>query len=195
METSRLIPALQESVKGEVRFDPYSRTLYSTDASIYQILPIGVVIPRDAEDIAATLRIAHEQGVPVLPRGGGTSLAGQSIGRAIVLDCSKYMDRLLELDPAGQWARIQPGVVQDELNLAAHPHGLRLGPDTATSNRATLGGMMGNNSSGARSILYGKTSDHVQELRVLLIDGTELHLVCVDRTKGTEIWRDNGNHF
>jgi FAD/FMN-containing dehydrogenase/Fe-S oxidoreductase len=176
MDTSRLIRALQESVKGEVRFDPYSRTLYSTDASIYQIVPIGVVIPRDAEDIAATLRIAHEQGVPVLPRGGGTSLAGQSIGRAIVLDCSKYMDRLLELDPAGRWARIQPGIVQDELNLAAHPHGLRLGPDTATSNRATLGGMMGNNSCGARSIVYGKTSDHVQELRVLLIDGTELHL-------------------
>ena len=176
METPKLIHALRESVKGDVRFDPYSRTLYSTDASIYQILPIGVVIPRDADDIAATLRIAHEQGVPVLPRGGGTSLAGQSIGRAIVLDCSKYMDRLLELDPVARWARIQPGIVQDELNLAAHPHGLRLGPDTATSNRATLGGMMGNNSSGARSILYGKTSDHVQELRVLLIDGTELLL-------------------
>lgn len=176
METSRLVRALQESVRGEVRFDPYSRTLYSTDASIYQILPVGVVIPRDEDDIAATLRVAHEQGIPVLPRGGGTSLAGQSIGRAIVLDCSKYMDRLLELDPSGRSARIQPGIIQDELNLAAQPHGLRLGPDTATSNRATLGGMMGNNSSGARSILYGKTSDHVQELRVLLIDGTELNL-------------------
>jgi len=176
MDTSTLVRALQESVEGDVRFDPYSRTLYSTDASIYQILPIGVVIPRGAEDIAATLRIAHEQGVPVLPRGGGTSLAGQAIGRAIVLDCSKYMDRLIELDPGGRWARIEPGIVQDELNLAASPHGLRLGPDTATSNRATLGGMMGNNSSGARSILYGKTSDHVQELRVLLIDGTEMHL-------------------
>jgi FAD/FMN-containing dehydrogenase/Fe-S oxidoreductase len=176
METSTLVRALQESVRGEVRFDPYSRTLYSTDASIYQILPVGVVIPRDEEDIAATLRVAYEQGVPVLPRGGGTSLAGQSIGRAIVLDCSKYMDRLLDLDPAARSARIQPGIIQDELNLAAHPHRLRLGPDTATSNRATLGGMMGNNSSGARSILYGKTSDHVQELRVLLIDGTELHL-------------------
>ena len=176
MDTSKLIRALKESVKGDVRFDPYSRTLYSTDASIYQILPVGVVIPRDADDIAATLRIAHAEGVPVLPRGGGTSLAGQSIGRAIVLDCSTYMDRLLELDSVGRWARIQPGIVQDELNLAAHPHGLRLGPDTATSNRATLGGMMGNNSCGARSILYGKTSDHVQELRVLLIDGTELYL-------------------
>ena len=176
METSRLVSALKEAVAGEVRFDHISRTLYSTDASIYQIMPVGVVIPRGPEDIAATLRIAREEGVPVLPRGGGTSLAGQAIGRAIIIDCSKYMDRILELDAGGRWVRLQPGVVQDELNLAASRSGLRLGPDTATSNRATLGGMMGNNSSGARSIVYGKTSDHVQELRVLLIDGTELHL-------------------
>jgi len=176
MNTERLVRALQETVKGEVRFDLFSRTLYSTDASIYQIMPIGVVIPRGPEDIAATLRIAHAEGVPVLPRGGGTSLAGQSIGRAIVIDCSKHMNRILELDGSSRWARLQPGVVQDELNQAAGRHGLRLGPDTATSNRATLGGMMGNNSSGARSIVYGKTSDHVQELSVLLIDGTELHL-------------------
>jgi len=159
-----------------VRFDPISRTLYSTDASIYQIMPLGVVLPRSAEDIAATLRIAREAGVPVLPRGAGTSLAGQAIGRAVILDCSRYMDRILEVDPAARWARVQPGVVQDALNLAASPYGLRLGPDTATSNRATLGGMMGNNSCGARSLVYGKTGDHVQELRVLLIDGTELHL-------------------
>lgn len=176
MNTNRLVRALKDSVRGEVRFDLISRTLYSTDASIYQILPVGVVIPRDAEDIAATLRIAGEQGVPVLPRGGGTSLAGQAVGRAIVIDCSKYMDRILELDADARWARVQPGVVQDELNLAASRWDLRLGPDTATSNRATLGGMIGNNSSGARSIVYGKTSDHVQELHVLLIDGTELHL-------------------
>lgn len=176
METSKLVHALQEAVTGEVRFDQVSRTLYSTDASIYQILPVGVVIPRGPEDIAATLRIAREEGVPVLPRGGGTSLAGQAIGQAIILDCSKYMDRILEIDAGSRWVRLQPGVVQDELNLAAARYGLRLGPDTATSNRATLGGMMGNNSSGARAIVYGKTSDHVQELRVLLIDGTELFL-------------------
>src|SRR5439155_1430174 len=113
---------------------------------------------------------------PVLPRGGGTSLAGQAVGRAIILDCSKYMNRIQSLDPAARQARVQPGVVQDDLNLAGRPHGLRLGPDTATSNRATLGGMMGNNSCGARSIVYGKMMDHVQELRMLLIDGTELRL-------------------
>ncbi|HXF83399.1 MAG TPA: FAD-binding and (Fe-S)-binding domain-containing protein, partial [bacterium] len=163
-------------MEGDVRFDRVSRVLYSTDASIYQIMPVGVVLPRGPEDIAATLRIARQEGVPVIPRGGGTSLAGQAIGQAIILDCSRYMDRILELDAAARWARVQPGVVQDVLNLAAAPHGLRLGPDTATSNRATLGGMMGNNSSGARAIVYGKTGDHVQELRALLIDGTELHL-------------------
>src|SRR3989454_10469515 len=168
--------ALRARVKGEVRFDEYSRVLYSTDASIYQILPLGVVIPRDDGDIAAVLRIAAETGTPVLPRGGGTSLAGQSIGRAIILDCSKYMNQIQDLDAGSKWARVQPGVVQDDLNLAARPHGLRLGPDTATSNRATLGGMMGNNSCGARSIVYGKMMDHVRSLRVLLIDGTELHL-------------------
>jgi FAD/FMN-containing dehydrogenase/Fe-S oxidoreductase len=176
MDTSRLVRALKEAVQGDVRFDHVSRVLYSTDASIYQIMPVGVVLPRGPEDIAATLRIAREEGVPVIPRGGGTSLAGQAVGRAIILDCSRYMDRILALDAAARWARVQPGVVQDVLNLAAAPHGLRLGPDTATSNRATLGGMMGNNSSGARAIVYGKTGDHVQELRVLLIDGSELHL-------------------
>src|SRR2546428_775254 len=129
--------ALKASVAGEVRFDPTSRALYSTDASIYQILPLGVVIPRDDNDVAATLRIAADAGTPILPRGAGTSLAGQAIGRAIIVDCSKYMSRIVELDAARPQARVQPGVVQDDLNQAARSHGLRLGPDTATSNRAT----------------------------------------------------------
>lgn len=173
---SNIARGLKEKVKGEVRFDLFSRTLYSTDASIYQIMPVGVVIPRDEDDIAATMRIAAEEQVPVLPRGGGTSLAGQSIGPAVILDCSKFMDRIVAVDPSGPRVRVQPGVVQDELNLAVRPHGLRLGPDTATSNRATLGGMIGNNSAGARSIVYGKMVDHVEALRLLLSDGTELSL-------------------
>ncbi len=175
-QTDRLVRALRGAVRGEVRFDSFSRVLYSTDASIYQIMPVGVVIPRDEEDIVATLQIAAEERVPVLPRGGGTSLAGQSIGAAIILDCSKYMDRLLEVNPAGPWARVQPGVVQDELNIEARQYDLRLGPDTATSNRATLGGMTGNNSAGARSIVYGKMVDHTLEIRTLCMDGTELTL-------------------
>ncbi len=175
-----LAARLSAATRGEVRFDHFSRVLYSTDASIYQILPIGVVLPRDAEDVAATLRLCGEAGVPVLPRGGGTSLAGQAIGRAVVLDCSKYMNEILEIDPARRLARVQPGVVQDDLNAAAGRFGLRLGPDTATSNRATLGGMIGNNSCGARSIVYGKMVDHVEGLRVLLADGTEMTIGPLD---------------
>lgn len=168
--------ALKASITGEVRFDAFSRVLYSTDASIYQIVPLGVVVPADEDDLATALRIAAETQTPVLPRGGGTSLAGQAIGRAIILDCSKNLNRIISLDPVARLARVQPGVIQDDLNLAAGPHGLRLGPDTATSNRATLGGMIGNNSCGARSIVYGKMIDHVHQLRVRLIDGTELDL-------------------
>ncbi|MGQ0569429.1 MAG: FAD-binding and (Fe-S)-binding domain-containing protein [Armatimonadota bacterium] len=171
---------LTSSVKGEVRFDRVSRVLYSTDASIYQIMPIGVVLPRDAEDVATALRLCAEDGVPVLPRGAGTSLAGQAVGRAVVIDCSKYMDRILEMDIGRGQARVQPGVVQDVLNGALAPHRFRLGPDTATSNRATLGGMIGNNSCGARSIVYGKMVDHVLALHVMLSDGTDLTLGPLD---------------
>ncbi len=169
----RLERALREAVRGEVRFDLYSRVLYSTDASIYQVMPVGVVIPRDEEDVAATLRIAAETQTPIIPRGAGTSLAGQSIGPGVILDFSKYMDRILVLEPEG-WAAVQPGVVQEELNRAARPHGLRLGPDTSTANRATLGGMIGNNSCGSRSLVYGKMMDHLLEVTVLLADGKEL---------------------
>jgi len=176
MADDRLARKLASSVKGEVRFDQFSRVLYSTDASIYQVMPIGVVLPRDAEDIAITLRVCAEAGVPVLPRGAGTSLAGQTVGRAVVIDCSKYMDQILEMDIGRGQARVQPGVVQDALNGALAPQRFRLGPDTATSNRATLGGMIGNNSCGARSIVYGKMVDHVLALRVLLFDGTEIVL-------------------
>ncbi len=179
-EFGSLARKLTASVKGEVRFDAVSRVLYSTDASIYQIMPIGVVVPRDADDIAATLRACAEDGVPVLPRGAGTSLAGQTVGRAVVLDCSKYMDRILEIDPGRGIARVQPGAVQDVLNAALTPHRFRLGPDTATSNRATLGGMIGNNSCGARSIVYGKMVDHVLGLQVQLADGTELTIGPID---------------
>lgn len=180
MARDLLAGKLASAVKGEVRFDQFSRTLYSTDASIYQVMPIGVVLPRDAEDIAATLRLCAEDGVPVLPRGAGTSLAGQTVGRAVVIDCSKYMDRIFEMDVGRGQARVQPGVVQDVLNGALAPHRFRLGPDTATSNRATLGGMIGNNSCGARSIVYGKMVDHVVALRVLLFDGTEVTLGPLD---------------
>lgn len=164
---------LRKRIAGELRFDRMSRLLYSTDASIYQIEPIGVVVPRDKADVEAVIEIANKLNVPVLPRGGGTSLAGQAVGRAIVLDFSKYMQKVLEVNREELWCRVQPGLVQDELNAHVRPMGLQFGPDTSTSNRATIGGMIGNNSAGAHSLTYGKTLDHVLELTVLLADGSE----------------------
>ena len=164
---------LKKRIEGDIRFDRYSRLLYSTDASIYQIEPIGVVVPRHKEDVQAAIEIAKKLGVTILPRGGGTSLAGQAVGHSIVLDFSKYMQNVLEVNQEELWCRVQPGLVQDELNAHVRGLGLQFGPDTSTSNRATIGGMIGNNSSGAHSLTYGKTLDHVIELTVLLADGSE----------------------
>jgi FAD/FMN-containing dehydrogenase/Fe-S oxidoreductase len=164
---------LKKRVEGDVRFDRYSRLLYSTDASIYQIEPVGVVVPRHRGDVQAVVELANRLGVSILPRGGGTSLAGQAVGHSIVLDFSKYMQNVLEVNPEELWCRVQPGLVQDELNAHVRAMGLQFGPDTSTSNRATIGGMIGNNSAGAHSLTYGKTLDHVVELTVLFADGSE----------------------
>jgi len=167
-----LYEELRNAIEGEVRFDSYSKALYSTDASIYRIEPIGVVVPRHMGDVIAAVDIARRNQVPVLPRGGGTSLAGQTVGHAVIMDFSKYMNRILEVNAAEGWVRLQPGVVQDELNAHLRPQGFLFGPDTSTSNRATLGGMIGNNSAGSHSIAYGKTIDHVLELTVVLSDAS-----------------------
>jgi len=166
-----LYQALKKRVTGEVRFDEASRFLYSTDASIYEIKPIGVVIPRTHEDVFATMEVARDFKVPVLPRGGGTSLAGQTVGDAVVIDMSKHLNRVLEVNREERWAIVEPGVVQEQLNLHLRPMGFLFGPDTSTANRATIGGMMGNNSAGSHSILYGKTIDHVLSMDVILASG------------------------
>ncbi|HTO11236.1 MAG TPA: FAD-linked oxidase C-terminal domain-containing protein [Candidatus Binatia bacterium] len=166
--------ALRRVVRGDVRFDAASRLLYSTDASMYQVEPLGVVMPRDADDVRAAVEVARRQQVALLPRGGGTSLTGQSVNRALVIDFTRSMHNVLEVNVEERWARVQPGVVQDELNHHVRPLGLLFGPDTSTSNRATLGGMMGNNSGGSHSIAYGLTVDHVLEIHALLADGTEV---------------------
>src|SRR6186997_3030301 len=168
-----LYHALEARVSGEVRFDRASRLMYSTDASIYEIEPIGVVIPRTHDDIFATMEIARDFKVPVLPRGAGTSLAGQTVGDAVVIDMSKYLNRVLEVNTDEHWALVEPGVVQEQLNLHLKPMGYLFGPDTSTANRATLGGMMGNNSAGSHSIVYGKTIDHVLETHVVLASGEQ----------------------
>jgi FAD/FMN-containing dehydrogenase/Fe-S oxidoreductase len=175
-----LYAGLAESVSGEVRFDRLSRALYSTDASVYQISPLGVVIPKTEADVAATVRICAQFRVPLTARGGGTSQAGQAIGPGVVLDCSKYLNQVLEINPADRWVRVQPGCVLDELNATLKPHSLQFAPDVSTSNRATIGGMIANNSSGAHSIVYGKTVDHVLELKAVLIDGSLVELGPLD---------------
>jgi len=181
--THDLESALRHSLAGEVRFDPYTRHLYSTDASLYAIEPLGVVYPRTTDDVVAAVQIAGQFGVPVLPRGAGTSLAGQTVGRAVVLDMSRYMHGLVALDADARTARVQPGLIQDELNKAASAHRLMFAPDTSTSNRATLGGMIGNNSCGARSARYGMTIDHVESLDVVLSDGSRARLGALDASQ------------
>lgn len=171
-DLENLARQLAHGIAGEVHFDTYQRALYASDASLYQIQPLGVVLPRTADDVRIATQLAAEAGVPLIPRGSGTSLSGQAIGQGIVLDFSKYMNRIVELDPQSCTARVQPGVVLDQLNAAAGTHGLQFGPDVSTSSRANLGGMIGNNSAGSRSILHGKTVDHVVEVEAVLSDGS-----------------------
>ena len=163
---------LMQQIEGEVRFDKMSRILYSTDASMYQIEPIGVVLPKHERDVLKVIHLAAEHGIAVIPRGGGTGLAGAVVGRGVVMDMSKYMNRILDFNAEEGWVKVEPGVILDELNAFLKPHGLQFAPDVATSSRATIGGMVGNNSAGTHSVIYGKTIDHVLELDLILADGT-----------------------
>ena len=171
---SALAAALGRAVRGEVRFDPGARALYATDASNYRQAPLGLVIPRDAEDVVAAVKVCREHGAPVLSRGGGTSLAGQTCNAAVVLDFSKYMRRLRMLDPETRQAVVEPGIVLDRVRDAAEQHQLTFGPDPATHSRCTLGGMIGNNSCGTHGLIGGLTSDNIESMDVLLYDGTRL---------------------
>jgi FAD/FMN-containing dehydrogenase/Fe-S oxidoreductase len=181
-----LAAELRSSVRGEVRFDDGSRALYATDASNYRQVPIGVVIPRTVDDIISTVVACHGRGVPVLSRGGGTSLAGQCCNVAVVIDCSKYLRSVLDINSDQKLARVQPGVVLDDLRHAAERSHLTFGPDPATHNRCTLGGMIGNNSCGVHSVMAGMTADNVEELEVLTYDGLRLH---VGQTTNAEMER------
>ena len=174
---------LRRDLDGEVAFDDYSRHLFSRDASMYTMRPLGVAYPRHAGDVAAAVRVAGALGVPVVARGAGTSLAGQTVGPGLVLDTSRHLDRIHELDPDGRTALVDVGVVQDQLNAAGLPHGLLFGPDTSTSNRATIGGMIGNNSAGSGSLVYGMTIDHVRSLDVVLSDGSHALLEPVEEAE------------
>jgi FAD/FMN-containing dehydrogenase/Fe-S oxidoreductase len=173
-DASGLAEALRLRVGGDVRFDDGSRALYSTDGSNYRQVPIGVVLPRDADDVVAAISVCREFGAPLLCRGGGTSLAGQCCNVAVVLDFSKYMAKILEIDPARRIARVQPGVVLDHLRNAAEKHHLTFAPDPASHDRCTIGGMIGNNSCGIHSVMAGKTDDNIEELEIVTYDGVRL---------------------
>ncbi|MEZ4774245.1 MAG: FAD-linked oxidase C-terminal domain-containing protein [Bacteroidia bacterium] len=176
MNLTAMIEELRQQVSGDLHTDDYALGLYATDASIYQIKPLAVVAVKDETDVLAAIKIAQKYGVTLLPRGGGTSLAGQTVGHSLILDFSRYMNQVIEFNESERWVRVQPGLVRDELNAFLSPYKLHFAPDPATSSRANIGGMIGNNSSGTKSILYGKTVDHVLESRFILADGTLLHL-------------------
>jgi len=187
-----LAAELAAAVRGEVRFDAGSRALYATDGSNYRQVPIGVVLPRDAGDVEATVAACRRHGAPVLPRGGGTSLAGQCCNVAVVLDFSKYMHRLLALDPERRLARVEPGIVLDTLRQAAERHHLTYGPDPATHDHCTLGGMIGNNSCGVHALMAGKTVDNVEALDVLTYDGLRLRVGPTSDEELAQIVREGG---
>src|SRR6187401_2096953 len=166
--------ALKLAVRGEVRFADGARALYATDSSNYRQVPIGLVIPLDEADVAATIRSCREAGAPIVARGAGTSLAGQCCNVAVVMDFSKYLNRIIALDPGAQVARVQPGIVLDRVRDAAERHHLTFAPDPATHSRCTLGGMIGNNSCGVHALMGGKTVDNIHALDVMLYDGTRM---------------------
>ena len=169
-----LAARLAAEVAGDVMFDAFNRGRYATDASFYQMMPLGVVAPRTMEDALRTLAIARDEGVTVTPRGGGTSQCGQTINRGIIVDISKHLNHVLSVDPEGRTCVVEPGIVLDELNRQLKPHGLWFPVDVSTASRATIGGMAGNNSCGGRSLRYGTMRDNTIAMEAALADGSLL---------------------
>ena len=184
---SRLAAQLSQAIAGEVLFDRADRGRYATDASIYQVEPIGVIVPKSVDDVAAALAIAREHDMPVLPRGAGTSQCGQTVNRALVIDCAKYLSRVLHVDPAARTALVEPGLVLGHLNAKLRPHGLFFPVDPSTHARCTIGGMAGNNSCGSKSIRYGLMADNVHAIDALLADGSRHRFGLVPDNLGAEV--------
>src|SRR5689334_11451458 len=192
VDTVALEDDLRRRVSGEVRFDAGSKALYATDGSNYRQVPIGVVIPKSKDDVIGTIAACRKFGAPLLSRGGGTSLAGQCCNVAVVIDWTKYLHQILELNPAEKYARVLPGTICDTLRNAAKPHTLTWGPDPATHNHCTFGGMLGNNSCGAHAQMAGKAANNVYEMDVLLYDGTQMTVGWMDDKKLDEEIRRGG---
>src|SRR3954469_8101424 len=183
---------LRSVVRGDVRFGGGDRGMYASDAGNYRMVPIGVVLPRDADDVLQTLAVCRRHGAPIVARGGGTGIPGQTVNVAVVLDFSKYMNRIVELNPEQRHPRTEPGIVLAELRDAAGAHGLTFGPDPATHDRNTLGGMIGNNSCGIHSMMAGETVDNIEELDVVLYDGTRMTVGATSETELEQTIADGG---
>jgi len=192
VDSAALAAALRREIKGEVRFDNGSRALYATDASNYRQVPIGVVMPHNADDVIATVALARKFGAPILSRGGGTSLAGQCCNVAVIMDFSKYMNRIIELNVEQKFARVEPGIVLDDLRNKAEEHQLTFGPDPATHSRCTIGGMIGNNSCGVHALMAGKTVDNIDELEILTYDGVRLRVGATSEAELAKIINEGG---
>ncbi|MBK8079183.1 MAG: FAD-binding oxidoreductase [Saprospiraceae bacterium] len=183
-ENSSFLNELVKIKTSEIKISELDLALYSTDASLYQLKPVAVAIPSSQEDLITIVSLAHQYKIPILPRGSATSLAGQTTNEALVIDFTKYFNKIIKINPDNKEAIVQPGVIRDQLNAEIVKYGLHFAPDPATTSRATIGGMIANNSSGTRSIQYGKTIDHIKALKILLADGTILNLSQKIRKNG-----------
>ncbi len=208
METKKpqkLLEDLQSTFSGDLYTSDLWRIIYATDASAYRQVPLGVARPRDIDDLKTLIALAGKHFIPLIPRTAGTSLAGQVVGNGLIVDVSRYMTRILEINKEEHWARVQPGVILDELNKVIEPYGLFFGPETSTSSRCMIGGMVGNNSCGAHSILYGSTRDHLISVKTILTDGSEVEFKAIpteefyQKTKGdtleSQIYRTFTNYY
>src|SRR6516225_4151870 len=193
-EADALAAELRAAISGEVRFDDGYRALYAVDGSNYRQTPIGVVIPRAIEDVIQTVALARKHGAPVLPRGGGTSLAGQSCNVAVIIDFSKYLNQIIELNAKEKYAWVQPGVVLDHLRKRANQFNLTFGPDPSTHEYCNLGGMIGNNSCGVHSQMAGRTVDNVLELDILTYDGLRMNVGATSDAEFDQIVKTNGGN-
>jgi len=186
------------TIDGDIHSSNLYRTIYSTDASVYSEQPLGVIYPKNKNDIKKIVEFANEKNLNIIPRGAGTSLAGQVVGNGIVVDVSRYMNKIIEINTDEKYAWVEPGVVLDELNIELKKHKLFFAPETSTSNRCTIGGMVGNNACGSHSLIYGSTRDHLLEVKGFLSDGSEVHLKPISKEEflnKTKLKNKEGNIY
>ena len=191
MPLTQKLQLLTKELKGELFFDDLHKSMYATDASVYREIPLAVSFPENIEDIKKLINFAQKNRITLLPRTAGTSLAGQCVGKGIIVDVSKHFTKILAFDEKNKTVKVQPGVIRDDLNIFLKPFGLFFGPNTSTSNRCMIGGMVGNNSSGTTSIKYGVTRDKIVAMNTVLSDGSEVNFVALDKNEYLEKMKGN----